>query len=637
MLDAEGLSRLYIGEREVKDSVLLKIDDPAQLKKLSLRELEQLAEEIRSYILRVVSRTGGHLAPSLGVVELTIALHYVFDSPRDKIVWDVGHQCYVHKILTGRKRKFAWLRQRGGISGFPKREESEHDVFGTGHASTAISAALGIATARDLRGEDYSVVAVVGDGALTGGLAWEALNHAGDEERDLIVVLNDNEFSISPTGGALSHYLSRRLADPTYLKIRDEIKRYLETKPGGESIVSFLKKMEESFKGFFTPGVLFEELGFRYVGPVRGHKIKELVSTFRQVKKAHGPILVHVLTQKGKGYEPAEKDPRSFHGVGPFEVATGKPVASGGLTWTKAFSNALVKIAEKDERIVAITAAMPDGTGLSAFAERFPERFFDVGIAEQHAVVFAAGMATQGMRPVCAIYSTFLQRAYDQIVHDVALQKLPVVFALDRAGIVGEDGPTHHGAFDLSYLRHIPNMVVAAPKDQKELAHLLYTAFQQDLPFAIRYPKGAAPGDELPEHFAEIPVGSWEVLREGTDVLILAVGNMVQEALKAADELAGEGVSVFLVNARFVKPLDEEKLLEFVSLTDKVVTVEENVLAGGFGSAVWEFLVDRGVQFRGLRLGISDMFVPHGKASDLRSELGLDAKGIVRAVKKLLS
>ncbi|BAT72503.1 1-deoxy-D-xylulose-5-phosphate synthase [Thermosulfidibacter takaii ABI70S6] len=617
--------------------MLAKIDSPSDIKNLSVKELEKLAQEIREFILQVVSKTGGHLAPSLGVVELTIALHYVFNSPKDKIIWDVGHQSYVHKILTGRKKTFVSLRQKGGISGFPKRSESEHDIFGTGHASTAISAALGIATARDLKGEDFKVIAVVGDGALTGGLAWEALNHAGDEERDLIVVLNDNEFSISPTGGALSHYLSRRLADPTYLKVREEVKKYLETKPGGESILSFLKRMEESFKGFFTPGVLFEELGFRYVGPVRGHKLRELVSTFRQVKKTSGPILVHVLTKKGKGYEPAERDPRRFHGVGPFDIETGKSHAKTNFTYTKAFSDSLIKIAERDPKVMAITAAMPDGTGLAAFAERFPERFFDVGIAEQHAVVFAAGLATQGLKPVCAIYSTFLQRAYDQIIHDVALQKLPVVFAIDRAGIVGEDGPTHHGVFDLSYLRHIPDMVVSAPKDQKELAYLLYTALNQNKPFAIRYPKGEAPGKDTPQEFEIIPVGSWELLREGSDVLILATGNMVYEALKASEELEREGLSVAVVNARFVKPLDEEMLLDLVSSVGKIVTVEDNVLAGGFGSAVCETLVDRGVSFKGVRLGIPDIFVPHGKASQLRKDLGLDAEGIKEAVKKLMS
>ncbi len=636
MLGAEGISGFCAHEGEIKEAILPKINSPQDLKELSIGELEQLAQEIRDYIIRVVSKTGGHLAPSLGVVELTLALHYVFDSPRDKIIWDVGHQCYVHKIVTGRRREFVTLRQNGGISGFPKPSESEHDVFGTGHASTSISAALGIAIARDLKGEDFKVIAVIGDGSLTGGLAWEALNHAGDEERDLIVVLNDNEFSISPTEGALSHYLSRRLADPSYLKIREEIKRLLSSKPVGEAFLSLLKKTEESFKSFFTPGVLFEELGFRYVGPVRGHKLKELISTFRQVKKAKEPILVHVLTKKGKGFEPAEKDPRRFHGVGPFDIKTGRPLKKPSLTYTEAFAKSLVKLAEKNEKIVALTAAMPDGTGLSLFAERFPERFFDVGIAEQHAVVLAAGMAKEGLRPICAIYSTFLQRAYDQMVHDVALQELPVVFALDRAGIVGEDGPTHHGAFDISYLRHIPNMVVAAPKDEEELAHLLYTAFENRRPFAIRYPKGEAEGVGLPEDFEEIPVGKGEVLKEGKDIAIVAIGNMVKRALDAARLLEEEGVSCTVINARFAKPLDEELILDAVSTCGRVLTVEENAVAGGFGSAVFELLVERDVAFKGRRLGIPDAFVPHGKAENLRKKLGLTAEGIKEKALELL-
>ncbi len=635
MLDAKGACGLRVGEGEIGEALLYRINSPQDIKSLTIKELEQLAEEIRNYIIRVVANTGGHLAPSLGVVELTIALHYVFDSPRDKIIWDVGHQSYAHKILTGRRIQFTSLRQRGGISGFPKREESEHDIFGTGHASTAISAALGIAVARDLKGEDYKVIAVVGDGALTGGLAWEALNHAGDEERDLIVVLNDNEFSITPTSGALSHYLSRKLADPTYLKMREEIKRLLEKKPVGETIVSFLKRMEESFKSFFTPGVLFEELGFRYVGPVRGHHLKELISTFKQVKKAKEPILVHVLTKKGKGYSPAERDPSSFHGVGPFKIETGEPKKKSRLTYTEAFSESLVRLAEGDERIVAITAAMPTGTGLSRFAERFPNRFFDVGIAEQHAVVFAAGLATQGMKPVCAIYSTFLQRAYDQIVHDVALQRLPVVFALDRAGIVGEDGPTHHGAFDISYLRHIPNMTVAAPKDERELAHMLYTAMESQRPFAIRYPKGEAEGIGLPSEFEEIPIGKGELLRPGKDLVIIAIGNVVNRALEAAKILEERGIDAAVFNARFAKPLDEEAICELVASTGKVLTVEENALAGGFGSGVWEMLMDKGINFKGARLGIPDRFIPHGRASELRRELGLDAYGIAEAAAKL--
>ncbi|NPA15964.1 MAG: 1-deoxy-D-xylulose-5-phosphate synthase [Deferribacteres bacterium] len=638
MLDAEGIGRLHCEKGKLEESVLTRINSPSDLKKLSVKELEQLAEEIRRYIVQVVSRKGGHLAPSLGVVELTIALHYVFDSPKDKIIWDVGHQSYVHKILTGRRREFITLRERGGISGFPKMEESEYDAFGTGHSSTSISAALGIAVARDLLKEDFEVIAVIGDGALTAGLAWEGLNHAGEEKRKLIVVLNDNEFSISPTSGALSHYLSRKLADPTYLKIREEIRKHLTTKPGGEAIITLFKKFEESFKGFFTPGVLFEELGFKYVGPVRGHKLKELISTFKQVRKANEPILVHVLTRKGKGYKPAEENPRSFHGVGPFNIETGKPVKKGKITYTEAFSEAIVRLAENDPQIVAITAAMPDGTGLSKFSERFPERFFDVGIAEQHAVVFAAGLATQRLKPVCAIYSTFLQRAYDQIVHDVALQKLHVVFCLDRAGIVGEDGPTHHGAFDISYLRHIPNMVIMAPKDEEELAHMLFTALNTDQPTAIRYPRGEATGKGLPDEFKSIPIGTGEVLKEGKEIALLAIGNMVYPALSAAQIIQEElGISPTVINARFAKPLDELLISDTASTHRLVVTLEENALCGGFGSAVLELLSEKGIKTPILRIGIPDRFIPHGSASILRDELGFTPEKIARKIKDRLS
>ncbi len=633
MLDAERISRLYCEEGKLRESILTKINSPADLKKLTINELKQLAEEIRRYIIQVVSHKGGHLAPSLGVVELTIALHYVFDSPKDKIIWDVGHQSYVHKILTGRRREFITLRERGGISGFPKMEESEHDAFGTGHSSTSISAALGIAVARDLLKEKFEVIAVIGDGALTAGLAWEGLNHAGEENRKLIVVLNDNEFSISPTSGALSHYLSRRLADPTYLKIREEIRKHLTSKPGGEAIINFLKKFEESFKGFFTPGILFEELGFKYVGPVRGHKLKELISTFKQVKKANEPILVHVLTQKGKGYKPAEENPRSFHGVGPFNIETGKPIKKRKITYTEAFSQSLIKLAESDPKVVAITAAMPDGTGLSKFSEKFPERFFDVGIAEQHAVVFAAGLATQGFKPVCAIYSTFLQRAYDQIVHDVALQKLHVVFCLDRAGIVGEDGPTHHGAFDISYLRHIPNIIIMAPKDEEELAHMLFTALNIKQPVAIRYPKGEATGKGIPQEFKTIPLGVSEILEEGEEIAIIAIGNMVYTSLSAAKILKESlGVNPTVINARFVKPIDEMLITNIASTHKLIVTVEENALQGGFGSAVMELLNEMRVKTDILRIGLPDKFIPHGNASLLRDELGLTPEKIAKQI-----
>ncbi len=613
------------------------IKDPRDLKGLTIRELEELAQEIRQFILEVVSERGGHLAPSLGVVELTLALHYVFQAPRDKIVWDVGHQAYAHKLLTGRKDRFHTLRQYGGISGFPKPEESPYDAFAVGHSSTSISAALGMAVARDIQGEDYKVVAVIGDGSMTAGLAFEGLNHAGHLDKDLVVILNDNEMCISPTRGALSHYLSRKLADPGYLRFRDEVKRLVTGKPGGEMVLGAIKKLEESVKGFFTPGILFEELGFKYVGPVRGHHLGELIGTLEKVKRAREPILVHVLTKKGKGYEPAEREPHRFHGIGPFSIDTGKPVKGGGKSFTQVFSQALVDLARKDDRVVAITAAMPDGTGLTPFAREFPERFFDVGIAEQHAVTFAAGLASQGLRPVVAIYSTFLQRAYDQIVHDVALQNLPVTFALDRGGLVGADGPTHHGAFDLSYLRTVPNMVVMAPSHGVELARMLATALEIDGPAALRYPRKEATQAELPREIEPLEVGKGELLEKGDDVLLVAAGHILEEAKRAAELLKGKGISVALVNARFIKPLDEDLILEWASRTGRVVTLEENSVVGGFGSAVLELLASREVLVPVLTLGLPDRFVTHGSQDELRRELGLDGESMASRIEKWLS
>ncbi len=613
------------------------IREPGDLKGLTTRELEELAREIRELILQVVSQRGGHLAPSLGVVELTLALHYVFDAPRDKIVWDVGHQAYAHKLLTGRRERFHTLRQYGGISGFPKPQESPYDAFGVGHSSTSISAALGMAVARDIQGEDYKVVAIIGDGSMTAGLAFEGLNHAGHLDRDLVVILNDNEMCISPTKGALSHYLSRKLADPGYLRFRDEVKRLVLGKPGGDVVLGAIKKLEESVKGFFTPGILFEELGFKYVGPVRGHHLGELIGTLEKVKRAREPILVHVLTRKGKGYEPAEKEPHRFHGVGPFSLKTGEPLKKGGRSYTQVFSEALLRLAREDERIVAITAAMPDGTGLTPFAQEFPHRFFDVGIAEQHAVTFAAGLASQGMRPVVAIYSTFLQRAYDQIIHDVALQNLPVTFALDRGGLVGADGPTHHGAFDLSYLRCVPNMVVMAPSDGVELARMLATALRWEGPAALRYPRSEAVNPHLPGDLEPLEVGRGALVKEGRDLVFIVAGHLLTEARRAVDLLKAKGLDVALINARFVKPLDEELILEWASRTGRLVTLEENASIGGFGSAVLELLASRDVQVPVLTLGLPDRFVSHGSQEELRRELGLDGESVARRVEEWIS
>ncbi len=620
--------------------LLPQIESPKDIRDLSYPELRRLAEEIREYIVEVISKQGGHLAPSLGVVELTLALHYCFDTPRDRLIWDVGHQCYAHKIITGRREEFRKIRSRGGPSGFPKRDESVYDPFGTGHSSTSISAGLGMAIARDLQKGSRKVVAVIGDGSMSAGMAFEALNHAGQTETDLVVVLNDNEMCISSTKGALSSYLSRRLADPYYLKIRNEVKRLFKDKPGGDKLVLAVKKAEEALKGFFTPGILFEELGFKYVGPIRGHRVKDLIETFKQVGKAKEPILVHVLTKKGKGYPPAEENPSLFHGIGPFDKETGEPLKSSSLpTYSKVFANTLIKIAQKDERVVAITAAMPDGTGLSAFARRFPDRFFDVGIAEQHAVTFAAGLAAEGMIPVAAIYSTFLQRAYDQIIHDVALQNLPVVFAIDRGGIVGDDGPTHHGVFDLSYLRFIPNMVVMAPSDEAELANMLFTAIKHGGPVAVRYPRGVGLGVDIPEELEPLEIGKGRLIHDGGDVAILSVGNMLRACEEAVALLKEEGITPSLIDARFIKPLDEELIVEAVGKSYLVVTVEENVLAGGFGSGVLELLADRGLlggDRQVLRFGVPDTFLPHASQDELRRMIGLTPQAIFDAVVKRL-
>jgi 1-deoxy-D-xylulose-5-phosphate synthase len=622
--------------------ILTRINSPADLKDLTSDELEQLAEELRAFIVESVSKTGGHLAPSLGVVELTVALHYVFDVPRDKIVWDVGHQAYGHKILTGRRERFDTLRQLGGISGFPKRSESEYDAYGVGHASTSISSALGMAVARDRNGDDFYVVAVIGDGALSGGCALEGLNVAGHrEDTDFIVILNDNEMSIAPSVGAIADYLARVITFSPYDKFRSDIQELVKSIPAwGMSIFGAARRLEESIKNLLTPGMLFEQLGFRYVGPVKGHDLPTLVRTLEGVKKLNGPVLLHVLTRKGKGYVHAENDATTYHGHPPFDVATGKPRKKAATKpYTRVFAETLVELADEDESIVAITAAMPEGTGLSLFRERFPERFFDVGIAEQTAVLLAAGMACEGLRPVCAVYSTFLQRAYDQVNHDVCLQELPVTFALDRGGVVGDDGPTHHGTFDMAYMRHLPHMVVSAAKDEAELAQLLYSAVYYDRgPWSVRYPRGTGVGVATGGERRKIEPGAAELLREGDGVLLLPIGRLVYPALEAAELLAKEGVEAAVINARFVKPLDEELILEWGRRCGAVVTAEDGCLAGGFGSAVAELLVDRrlGREVKLLRLGYPDEYVEHGTPQELLDKYSLNPAGISAAASTLL-
>jgi 1-deoxy-D-xylulose-5-phosphate synthase len=624
------------------EKILDQIHTSQDVKKLDSEEIEQLCHEIREEILSVVSKNGGHLASNLGVVELTIALHYVFDFPRDKVVWDVGHQSYVHKLLTGRKDRFHTLRQYGGISGFPKRDESPYDAFDSGHSGTSISSALGMAEARRLRGEEGKVIAVIGDGSMTAGLAFEGLNQTGHIDQDLIVVLNDNEMSISPNVGALSSYLNRLMTGQFANRFRNEIKNFLESLPPriGKKLLRFAKHAEESLKGLLIPGLLFEELGLQYIGPIDGHRMDYLIETFQNIKKLRGPILVHVITQKGKGYLPAETSPDRFHGVPPFVIETGELRSSHGNppSYTEVFGETLCQLARENRRLIAITAAMQSGTGLEEFARRFPDRFYDIGIAEQHAVTFAAGLALEGMKPVVAIYSTFLQRAYDQVIQDVCLQNLPVVFALDRGGIVGEDGPTHQGLFDFSYLRHIPNLVIMAPKDENEFQHMIKTATECPFPAAFRYPRGKGVGVKREESLHSIDIGKGEVLREGQDVVIIAIGSTVYPSLRAAEKLADAGIRAAVINSRFLKPLDENLLCDWARRTGKVLTVEENVLQGGFGSAVLELFQERGlgsVQVK--RLGIPDIFLEHGPQSLLREKYGVDENGIVKGVRQMFN
>lgn len=616
--------------------ILSTIDSPHDLKRLPGEELPQLASEIRKKIIQTVSKTGGHLAPSLGVVELTIALHYVFEAPRDKIIWDVGHQAYAHKLLTGRRDRFSTLRTYGGISGFPRRDESPYDAFDTGHSSTSISAGLGISTAKALKKENGRVVCVIGDGSTTAGMAFEGLNQAGETEKDLIVVLNDNAMSISPNVGAFSSFLSRRMTGRRFVYFRRELVNFLRSIPEvGDNILSFVRKGMDSFMTFFTPGMLFEAFKFKYFGPIGGHRIDRLIETFQNIQLLQGPILVHVLTVKGKGYPPAEEDPAHYHGVSCFEVSTGSLKSSSPRvpTYTEVFGDTMSDLGRKEEKLFAITAAMPEGTGLKKFADSYPERFLDVGIAEQHAVTFAAGLATEGFKPVVAIYSTFLQRAFDQIIHDVCLPNLHVIFCLDRSGLVGEDGPTHHGCLDITFLRSLPNMTLMAPKDENELRHMLYTALMHQGPVAIRYPRGRGEGATVEPEYRLIPVGKAEIIREGKDIVIIALGSMVSPSVKAAMLLEKEELSVGVVNCRFVKPLDRE-LVSFARPSGRVLVVEENVRQGGLSSAILELFSDMdALDVHIKRVGLPDKFVEHGPVTILRKKYGLDASGIAKAVR----
>ncbi len=623
----------------MSEKFLNSINSSSDLKKLDKSDLPLLAKELREFIIKSVSVTGGHLASSLGVVELAIALHYKFDTPGDKIIWDVGHQAYAHKILTGRRDSFQTLRRHKGISGFPKISESPYDSFGTGHSSTSISAALGMVAARDINNKSNKVIAVIGDGSMTAGLAFEGLNHAGHLKKDLIVILNDNEMSISPNVGALSSYLSKTMTGVVYTKMRKETEHLLKNLPGGDSMLKFAKKAEESLKGLVVPGMLFEELGFNYVGPIDGHSIESLFENLKNIKNVDGPILFHVITKKGKGYLPAEKEPARFHGVGPFNVDTGEIQKSKAPpSYTGVFSDTIVELAKTNDKIVGITAAMPEGTGMAQFADKYPDRYFDVGIAEQHAVTFAAGLAAEGLVPVTAIYSTFLQRGYDQIIHDVALQNLPVVFAIDRGGIVGADGATHNGLFDYSYLRHIPNMVVMAPKDENELRHLLKTAVDAGCPASVRYPRGAGFGVDMSEGLKTVETGKGEIVRSGKDITIIAIGSTVYPAINAAEGLARRGIYGEVINARFVKPLDAELILASIGKTGKVITVEENRLQGGFGSAVLELLEENNMlsNVAAKRLGVPDFFLEHGSRDILMKEVGIDKDSIIKAALEMV-
>ena len=609
------------------------IQDPRDIRGLSLGELKQLAEEIREEVISVVSEVGGHFASTLGAVELTLALHYVFNTPEDRIVWDTGHQAYAHKLLCGRRDRLGTIRQLGGLSGFLSREESEYDVFGAGHAGTSISAALGMVEAKTLAGSERKVVAVISDGGLSAGLTYEGLNSAGHLDKDLIVVLNDNEHFIDPRVGAVSSFLSKQFTSDLGVRWQKNLSTLLKSLPSGENLKYAARKFRDSFLSLVTPGFLFESLGFQYVGPIDGHNLGDMITTLENIKKVEGPTLVHVMTKKGKGYLPAEQDPIKFHGVTPFHVLTGKSKKEKGPTptYTEVFGRSLLRLAHENHRLVGITAAMGSGTGIDRLQRELPKRTYDVGIAEQHAVTFAAGLATEGYIPVVAIYSTFLQRGYDEILHDVCLQNLHVVFALDRGGLVGADGPTHHGVFDYAYMRSIPNLVIMAPKDENELQHMLKTAVDHSGPISLRYPRGEGCGVALDSKMERLPVGKAELLRDGSDIVIAAIGQTVMPALRAAQDLAPLGISAAVINARFVKPLDDELFGALLARVPCLLTVEDHVIAGGFGSAVLEFLADHGLTgVEVKRLGVPDRFIPHGTQDELRKLCGFDKDAIAQ-------
>jgi len=620
-----------------------KIQSPADLRKLPVEALPKVAEELRDFLVTSVSETGGHLGASLGAVEMTLAMHYVYDTPNDRIVWDVGHQAYGHKAITGRKAQFPTLRQYKGLCGFPKRNESEYDTFAVGHAGTALSAACGMAMARDIQKKDFHVVAVVGDAAISNGMAMEAMNNIGDHpDMNLTVILNDNEMSISPSVGAMTSYLNKILTGKTFNQTKRNIEGFIDKIPNvGPQMLKMAHHAEEALKGFVTPGTWFEELGFRYYGPLDGHNLPTLIEILKRVKQLKGPVMLHVITKKGKGYKPAEENPEKFHGVSVFDKTTGKSAVAAAPappSYTKVFGDAMLELAEKNDKLVGITAAMPEGTGLKAFGQKYPGRYIDVGIAEEHAVCMAAGLACESVKPVVAIYSTFLQRAFDQIIHDVCLQKLPVVFALDRGGLVGDDGETHQGVYDLSYLRCVPNLVVMAPSDENELRNMLYTAVEHDGPIALRYPRGNGEGVALEPGFKKLEIGKGQLLEEGKDYALLAVGRMVGVAKSVRSQLKKEGLEGAVANLRFVKPLDEQLILSIAAKTKVLVTMEENVKAGGFGSAVMECLQRNGLSDCVVKqVGIPDEFIEHGKPQQQREHCGLEAHQVAAEVKKLLA
>ena len=618
---------------------LEQIHEANDIKKLNEQELAGLAEEIRTFLVEKISKTGGHLASNLGVVELTMAMHLCFQLPEDKMIWDVGHQSYTHKILTGRKEGFDGLRKYGGMSGFPKRKESDCDAFDTGHSSTSISAGLGYARGRDILGQDYSVISVIGDGSLTGGMAYEALNNAAEMKTNFIIVLNDNHMSISKNVGGMSSYLGELRTARAYTDLKDTVENVLGSIPfGGEKMVRHIKRTKSSIKQLLVPGMFFEDMGIKYLGPVDGHDLKALCRAFTEAKRVKGPVLVHVLTKKGKGYLPAEENPSRFHGTGPFDIQTGEPISKSGKdSCTDVFSKVMLDLAKKDDRLVAITAAMGAGTGINNFAKVYPKRTFDVGIAEEHAVTMAAALAIGGFKPVVAIYSTFLQRAYDQIIHDVALQKAPVVFALDRAGLVGDDGATHHGVFDLAYLRSVPEMIIMCPKDENELQHMLYSALAYNKPAAIRFPRGEGYGVTLDDELRILPLGKSEILSDSSEVVFLAVGSMVSTALECTELLRADNISAGVVNMRFVKPIDEEAVLDAASKAKLLVTLEEGILQGGFGDGVLELLARANKAVQVLNIGIDNQFAVHGSSELLKRDLGLDAPGIVQKVRAELN